>query len=339
MKLFLLLPMLFLSCGWFEKREHTEKPTSVDLPVQIATKGALYCQKSNLAYQVNKYVHGRCDGIGFTSLYKIGCPENNVDLSIFEDSTGRNHRDPAHSCFDYETKTDKGSKAGFSKDMALMRMVAALETKDLGWIKRYTAFLKAHSYVMCDAINDTEKVSRCVMSPRLISLIYDIEAYLEKGSADARPAVPEEEISGLADGDDAVAIRSDFEAHLDVLAIYADGRVHGAIKDSALKRLKAYTEREHENALYSAVYHYFYDGNQTRTWELLAATDKFPENNLPSNHHNYCTEYLFQRDMLKDGKPSRNWLPCPADKDGNPLFSEHSGTDYNLARYISGLKK
>ena len=160
----LLFTILIISCG------HNKSHDSYRFP-EIEKKASLYCELSRQDYQQKRYVVEECDGAGFTSLYSLGCRENNVDLSVFQNESGEMVRNPNKDCY------PSRSKAGFSKDHVLMRLVAAVGQGDKVWPAKFLDYAKSQGGFFCDAIDNTTKVSRCFLSPFLIE-------YLSKAKGD-----------------------------------------------------------------------------------------------------------------------------------------------------------
>lgn len=319
----ILLLLLLTGCAFFEPRDKDPKDESV-LPAALVEQAKLYCELSEPAYRERGYVHSRCDGAGFTSLYSIACRDFGtvVDLSVFEDSSGRPYRDPLHQCYspDDDDPSNDGSAAGYSRDMLLMRLAAAFESRDLPWFERFDAFATSKNWIICDAKDDVTRISRCAVTPALIRLFYDAMSKVRGYSP-----------GQLVDDDsmDASAVPRDFEAHLQVLKIWLSGEVYGAITASELAVAEAQAKREPSNALFQAVFHRYSDGDQQTAYKLL--TERFPAESLPTTKM-WCSEYLYQRDQFEpDGSENTDWLPCPDSPE-----SVHSGTDFGLVVHILG---
>lgn len=289
----LLIAVLALSCG---KHKHTAGEVFSD----IEQKASLYCELSKQQYTENKFVVDECDSAGFTSLYSLGCSNNNVDLSVFSSESGEMFRNPNKDC--YPTR----SKSGFSKDHVLMRLVAAVGQGDKVWPKSFLEYVTSNNGFFCDGIDAQTKISRCLISPFLAS-------YLSKASGGS---------SLLAESEDSLGERYGFESHLHVLAIWLRGRVDGSIDDIDLGYLETYARREPLNALYqAAAYRY---GKATKEEVINAfGSSHWPNDRLPSSTE-HCSGYLFQRDMSSAG----DWDPCPE------AFQVYSGTDYSFAAYV-----
>lgn len=290
---FINISLLVLACGH-------NKPSEPVPFAGITQKAGLYCELSKQEYLDNKYVVDECDGAGFTSLYSISCPTSEVELSVFNGSNGEMFRNPNHDCY------PSRSKAGFSKDHVLMRLVAAVGQGDKEWPKSFLNYVESNNGFFCDAIDTQTKLSRCFLSP----FLYE---YLKKSSGDTSLA---------GNSDDAWFEKEGFEAHLQVLGIWVKGKLDGSITNVDLDYLKTYAKREPLNALYqSMAYRY---GKSTKD-DVLAAFNNshWPSDHLPTSD-NHCSGYLFQRDMTS----TNDWEPCPEENE------TYSGTDYSFAAYV-----
>lgn len=310
----LALTTLLAGCSFFEPRTEEPKPSDPDLLPELVDTARLYCQLSEPKYQERKYVHSRCDGAAFTSLRAVACGLHgfNVDLSVFTDpATGKLYRDPEHSCL-----ATGESASDSSKDMFLMRLVAAFEQRDIVWYAKFAEFAEANHWIICAAKDELTRISRCAVSISLIRLFYDSYAKA-KGEQPLR-------LESADDDMDASGLPRGFEAHLQMLRVWLTGRVYGAISESELAVAAGQAAREPSNALYQAIFHHYSDGVQTAAYSLLRS--RFPAGRLPTNHKDWCEEYLFQRDETE-----KDWSPCPSEP-----ASEHSGTDLAFTVYILG---
>lgn len=294
-------------------RGNASQHTTPGVPGSLLEQGAMYCDVSRPRYQELKYVHSRCDGVGFTSLRSVACGD--ADLSVFSDpATGELFRDPEHTCWLGAGNPENGSKSGLSRDMTLMRLYAAVEAKDLAWLESFIAFGNERNWMVCDADDLVTKMSRCQITPGLVKLIYDARDYLRGGSL-------------ALDGSHALV--DDFEAHLRVISYRIAGRVYGALTDGELADLKALAKSEPNNGLFQAIYHKYDDGKQGGTIALLEDEAHWPVDRLPtSNEH--CENYLYQRSYMKGADVNSDWLPCPDEG------KTHEGTEFSLTVKILG---
>jgi len=295
-KFILISYILVLSCCGKNKSSPSD---SVSFPA-IEQKASLYCELSKPEYEQNKFVVDECDGAGFTSLYAMACPNNGVDLSVFQASNGEMFRNPSHDCY------PERSKAGFSKDHVLMRLVAAVGQGDKEWPAKFLGYVQENNGFFCDAVDTETKLSRCFLSP----FLYE---YLNKASGNTSLA---------GQSDDAWFEKEGFEAHLQVLGIWVRGKLDGSITNVDLDYLETYAKRERLNAFYQAM---AYRYGKASKGDVLNAFNSahWPSDRLPSSSV-HCSNYLFQRDMTS----TKDWQLCP---DENETYS---GTDYSFAAYI-----
>jgi hypothetical protein len=312
------------------KKDNTVKDPTPDQTIK--TKWDLYCELSKPSFNEKGFVHGECDGVLFTSLYAVACPNSGAKLEAFEypDEPGRYSRDPQpEQCWsESEQRAKDGnpnrSPTTDSRDGVAGRFIYWWSTKDLAAIKRAINYLKNNDWYLCPpegAKDQATRFSRCFVNPSLRATFYELAAHLgmdcDEGCKSAR-AVPQI-FSGTEDG---------FELHLLVLSILIRGTVQGAINDNQVLLLKKAAQNNPGNALYLAVLHKFTDGDQTETLKLLGDEVVFPTETLPTSA-NYCTEYRYQRDQFKSGQANPDWLPCVDTQESK------SGTDFSFAAKIT----
>lgn len=288
--LLLTLLLLINSCSNYGRNHAPKSNSSKQDWTSLSQTGDLYCDLAQESYEKKGYVHSKCDGVGFTSLMSVRCKY--VDLSVFNGPDWKLFRSPTHDCLSNEE-----SKSESSRDMVLMRMLAAYVNGDTEWLNNYYDFVKDNNLSICDSDGSLDGISRCFLSLDLFRLLDELRLTTAK---------------------------SGFEAHLFVLKTWLKGKAYGAITDGELSDLRELAEREPNNALYQAVYHRFLDGDMSKVHELLS---KWPNDRLP-NTSDHCEEYLWQRDEVS----MKDWSPCIP---GSGEVEEHSGTDFNLALYIA----
>lgn len=317
-----IITLAFLGAGC--RRDNKESGQKEPTPESLDLKRRTYCELIRPRYDSQHFVNAECDSAGFTSLFSLACGDlYPVDLSVFSGPDGRLHRSPDHKkCWDYDLSDEEnaalGRAAGFSKDHMLMRMVGAWVQKDLAWVEGYLAFGEEHNWEICRARDTATYLSRCLASPSLVALLRQMRDRL-KGTAAARLAAGE--------GD---ALPADFEAHLRVWRTWLRGKAYGGITDGEKEELAELAAREPANALYQAVNQLYHGGVTGSAYELLGASSHWPEGKLPNNQEHHCTDYLYQRDMLKAGVANPDWLPCPGED-----FVEHPTTEYGAALFVA----
>jgi len=256
----------------------------------LLLKKEVYCTLGEDIRTEKGYFGDKCDALLFTALHDVSC--GTIDLSNFHDAEGKFYRSPSHDCFPDE------SKSSISRDMLLGAMIAAHIAKDKSAIDAMIKYGESHNWIMGDYANE-DGLSRVVMSPQLISILYDIQ----KGAS-----------AKLQSSDDVFVLNKGFEAHLDVLRILLKGNLYGEISAIDLSILKAQSERVPSNALFQAAYHKYLGDNQTVAIALLKSAEYHPENALPTTE-NRCSGYIYQRDFGDD------WKPCAGNR-------THDGTDF-----------
>lgn len=312
------------SCNPFD-RDNEQTIVTGDYE-DLDEKLEVYCEKS---YELRKdvgYYGGKCDSLLFTSLHAIACP--NVSIKPFFTPEGRPFRSPTHDCF------NNGAKTSVSRDMIMGFLLYAWHHKDVEQLGKLIEYARSHAWALCenDYATVEDRIGRCQVTPQLKSLMYAV--YQAIGGECDQDCKDSSVISPAA-----FPGTKGYQAHLATLSILIWGSVHGAIDDIHRDVLKAYAEREPRNALYNAVYSLFTDGDMGEARKSLRDESLFPGKELPTSA-NYCTDYLFQRDIMKekkvDGKvetyPNPDWLPCP--KEGHT----HSGTDFIFAAAVANGK-
>lgn len=303
----------------------------------LRAQADLYCEQSLPLYRERGWVHSECDGVIFTNLYAVACPQNQVDTSVFEypDQPGRYSRDPQpEECFSKNAEREAAenpnrSPTTDSRDGLNARMIRWWQTEDVAAVTRAIDYLRAHDWYLCPkdgAKDDGVRFSRCFVNPAAKATLYELGAFLgypcDAACKEAR-AVPQ-----VFDPKD-----TGFELHLEVISTLLRGTMQGVINDNQRLMLKSAASRNPGNVLYQAAATRFDDGNFQTTVEAAENQALFPKDHLPTTE-NYCTEYLFQRDERENGQTSSDWLPCPERQEPK------SGTDFSFAiKVFDGLRR
>jgi hypothetical protein len=283
----LKLIFIILAISSCQKRE-PKKPQQVN--EAVVAKAELYKRlHTGWAHQ------GGCDSLGFTSLCKMsgGCAE--VDIYKAEGEPGRWYRNESHDCYPNNSKSD------ISKDMFIMLWPYLYLKGDKPALKRIWDYGQSNGWVM-----GRGPLSRTYMVPPLVLVLQEMILRLSV----LPEAVPAHEK------------KAGYEKHLDVMAIFTRGIMRGGISEADYELLRVYQNESPNNALVTALYHKYKDGNQDETIAILLNTSLFPEDRLP-NAKDRCEEYLWQRN------PGSDWEPCDSDK-------THDGVDYLFAAYVAG---
>jgi len=295
---------MLTSCASTSNEAHIEKSPNE----KLADKRALYCQLSEAKFQERGWAVSECDGLLFTSLRGIGCGNG---VNAFEDAVepGKWYRSPSHTCFDPTKVGEQGSDSTISKDMYVGLSAILAHTKDHDAANRTVAYGDAHNWIVGEAKDAITLASKCFITPTLQNVFRKISQ-----SQSLAPAA-----------DDAIGISTGFRAHLDTVAILVKGKVDGSISNLDLAILKEQAKRQPRNALFQAAKALYDDGDYNAALEILNDESLFPAKQLPDNHQNYCTDYLFQRD-----EDDSDWKPCPDNQ-----YSTHDGTDFIFAAAIT----
>lgn len=306
MRLLLLTLLLLSACGPFKRDNTPGQPATSDRLAELTVKKAKYCELGKQKLTERGFMDERCDSLLFTALWSTACGP--IDLSSWEDTEkpGKWHRNPQRDCF--LNGAANGSKSSISRDMFLGLWHHLLSSGDAQNAKEIVEYGQANNWIMGEAEDNETLLSRCLLSPQLISLAKDIYAKLS-GST----------LSLKGDGD-GLPINTGFRAHLDVQRVILSGRVYGAISDIDLGTLKSQAERQPNNALYVAAYEKYTEGS--KAVDLLLDTKHFPSDRLPTTKE-HCINYLFSKD-----EADSDWIPCEDPQ------SEHDGTDFVFAAWV-----
>lgn len=308
MRLLLVTSLLLSACGPFKRDNTPSEPAKSDRLAELTIKKAKYCELGKQKLTERGFMDDRCDSLLFTALWSTACGP--IDLSSWEDTEkpGKWHRNPQRDCF--LNGAANGSKSSISRDMFLGLWHHLLSSGDSQNAKEIVEYGEANTWIMGEAEDNETLISRCLLSPQLITLARDLSAKLSGSTL---------RIRGEGDG---LPVNIGFRAHLDVQRILLSGRVYGAISDIELGTLKDQSERQPNNALFQAAHDKF--SNSDKAIDLLLREDHFPKDRLPNNHDNHCINYLFSKD-----EGSSDWAPCKEE----PL-TEHDGTDFVFASWV-----
>jgi len=274
----------------------------------VAAKKAFYCEQGKRLYAERGFFDDRCDSLLFTSLWSVACGP--LDLSSYEGEPGKWYRNPERDCF--INGAPNGSASTISRDMFLGLWHHFVKAKDLSNTQELIAYGEKNAWVMGEAKDDETLVSRCLLTPQLISLLFDLESYLKGRRLTDEP--------GSAD---AGAINTGFRAHLDILRLHLSGLIRGGLTDSELSTVEAQASRQPRNALFVALAAKYGKRSAEEAYSILLDGSLYPATHLPTTGER-CINYLNSRDQ-----ESSDWLPCPQEG-----LKEHDGTDFVFAASI-----
>ena len=247
----------------------------------------------------------KCDGLLFNSLLATsGFP---VNIYAAEESPGRWRR---HPDFDW-CRPHNGSRSTISKDMFRGLFIYLLTVGDRAAMRRIEDYGKEKGWVMGEAQDPESYWGRVVMPP---SLSYQLSRMITR-SPDA--------------GVETVQ-KPDFEGHLEVLGIYTEALIYGAITDRQLSRFRDYAREFPDNGLYQAFYARYSSGEMERAVSAGMNETWFPSWRLPEDTDRY-THYIWQR----SGVPE-DWTPCGSSGKRPCEGVRHSGIDLIFLAHVAG---
>jgi hypothetical protein len=280
----LVLCLLALSC----QKKPAQPAKQVDSKVKA--KAELYKSLHN------GWAHDKCDSLGFTSLCKLSGGCQDVDIYQAEGEAGRWYRSPEHDCFDLGQ-----SKSDISKDMLMMLFPYLYATGDKQNLREIYDYGKANGNVM-----GRGPLSRTFMTPPMVFLLQRMIGF----NVSVKSETP-------------VVKKAGFEKHLDAVALLTKSMVGDGLNLVEYEEIRKYSQESPRNALFSALYNKYRDGNQQQAIDILLDESLFPSDRLPTSQER-CEEYLWQRD-----DDPKDWGPCDANR-------THDGVDFLFAAYVAG---
>lgn len=241
-----------------------------------------------------------CDSIGFSSL--IGCvPDVKVNIdAAFDKVSGQWHRRPCDKpCF------PEHSKSTISRDMILMLLWYAYFNKRLDISEQIIKHALGNFGIMGQAVNFKTKIGRCLISPALLSTAAWVSYRLGGPSRPWLrwlPVSPADHVTG-------------FQAHLTVLHVLLRNKLTN--KNSYKEVLESHYKRQPNNPLFALA-----AGDLNAAEAILADSNLWPDNRLPSNHDRK-EPWLLQRDY------GPSWQP-----DSTAAKHKHSGGDFLFCYWL-----
>jgi hypothetical protein len=307
----LLLLTLLVACS---STKH-EPQATINLLGDVKAKRDRYIEYAKSMQDEYGWLPSKCDGLLFNSLAAFsGFPVNPL---MAEETSGRFRRHPDFS----DCKPGSGAKSTISKDMFRGLWLWLWQQQDVDTFHRIYEYGDLNDWVMGEAEDDESFYGRVLLTP---AMIFELKKMID---------ALELKLTGIVwNSLEETFLRDSYAAHLHILNIYAEAQINGKTDD--VKTLKSYAEREPRNALFQALYHKFSDGDQTAAINILMDESLFPADRLPTSADNYCSHYLWQRDMdEKDIAGFEYWKPCPHEG------QTHPGIDLMLvAKIIEGEK-
>jgi hypothetical protein len=291
-----LLLTLLVACS---ATKHAPQATSNSL-TDVLEKHDRYVEYAKAMQDEYGWLPSKCDGLLFNSLAAFsGFPVNPL---MAEETSGRFRRHPDFN----DCKPGSGAKSTISKDMFRGLWLWLWQQQDVETFRRIYEYGDLNDWVMGEAEDDESFYGRVLLTP---AMIFELKKMID---------ALELKLTGIVwKSLEETFLRDSYAAHLHILNIYAAAQINGKTDD--VKTLKAYAEREPRNALFQAIYHKYSDGDQTAAINILMDESLFPADRLPTSADNYCSGYLWQRDMdEKDIAGFEYWKPCPHEGQTHP---------------------
>lgn len=311
---------LLITCQTFSNEP---KETMAEKMDQIRTGRDTICGMAAMHINQRGHTTPECDCGLFCALHKIACGYPDYDALESRSEPGRWYRSPDQSCFE-----DEESKSSWSLDMQSGWEAVTAYDGDGDRASRALTFCMENEIVggsdlaceVGDAVSSVVAAGTVILKPAHITMMQDLVAKYRDGKS----------VSHASESSLPPPINSNSEGHLQVIRELTKCEVYGGITDRGLQILRKQAERQPRNPLYVAAYARYVDGDMNRAADLWLAT--CPTDRLPNSNHDWCDDYLFQRDYESTDKfGQRNWEPCTREDQKNQVFD---GTDCAFAATV-----
>jgi len=169
-----------------------------------------------------------CDSMMWSALAGTSL-KGYFDYSLAEED-GKFYRTQYKNCY------PEDSKSSWSRDMSLALLIYLYSQKDLAAVERHIEYGENNGWIMGEGVK-----SRTYYTPALISLWYKVAKTL--GHDYRKFIIPNVYTKGLID----------YQAHLQMLDIYLNGELDGAISDGMLSRVREHSSRLPSSNFYDAI--------------------------------------------------------------------------------------
>jgi len=303
MKFLISLFIVISLIGCKRKNKPQETTTPFD---SISEKASLYLQLGNAIHPNGSEAGDDCDGLLWNSLWSV--TGGNVDIMSYQGELGQWFRTHHHTCFYRDAlggPVDNGSKSTISRDMflGLLHWIWHNQRKDV--LQDIINYGREQNpkWWMGDAVDFIQRESRTHIRTNLRATMY-IMAY-KMGIEDNVQRHIDLSLTWSSKVDD-------FKLHLSVQHLLLRGLMQG-VNDIEVLFLEKVIGKHPTNAFFLSVYHYFTDGNQTKTVELLLDDSLFPAKKLPTSFDR-CERFIYQRNDNRGLPENKNWNPCDDNK-------------------------
>lgn len=224
----LFLTLLLISCA--KPTVEPVEPVSDRLPEVQEKLVELFEEGIAIADTKNTWlIADSCDSMMWSSLFGSQL-EGYFKYELAEDKeiSGKYYRTQDQDCF-----ADARSGSTWSRDMALAFLVYLYSQGDLGAIEAHIAFGESQGWIMGEGAR-----TRTIYSPALIGLWYKAAKSL---GHDYGVIIVQNEYS---------AGKVDYQANLQMLDIYLNGIIDGAITETMLARVLEHSDRDSDSRFF-----------------------------------------------------------------------------------------
>jgi hypothetical protein len=267
-----ILVLGLVACG-----KNEAKPSLSNTP-DVSGKFAQYLSLTPSETDSNGWLTvDACDGLLWNSLWAVS--GGSVNIYKAEITPGQWERNANGQC------------VSISRDMILGVMFYLYEQKDLASVEAMIDYGEAHGFQMNA---ESESDGAMILSPDIIATLYEMRNKLGGPSSIAQTF------------DQAWWIyQTGYLANLQEIHLLLRALMLGSVTDGELSLLKRHSQENPDNAMFSAIYHKYLDGNMIESANIILNTTYFPSNTLPTNN-NYCEgPFLWERD-----EGTSDWQPC-----------------------------
>lgn len=263
-----------------------------------------------------------CDGLLFSALYGYAGGDPEIHLAEDKNKPGKFYRHWQQDCYANHLKDlGNSSKSSISRDMILGLILWAHKYEKIEIIENLIQYGKQRTlqgFPLVWIVGEGQ-FGRVELRPSLIQTLYDIRKKL-KGTPSPYENVDFQAWDNNCRG---------YPCHLSLVTALLLHDIKGALPASVLRHVKIVADRNPRNALYNGIYAKIAQDGTYRMKAIKALFDQklFPDDRLP-NSNDRCSEYLFQREEVKNGEPSKSWAPCE-EKDHT-----YSGVDFLFAAEV-----
>lgn len=294
MKYLFMICFALIACRAKRDNEPTAIITHDSRVEALLKKKELYCDLGRQYMVGHEFNAQGCDSLLFSSLWGMACGEIPID-HFMDEQSGQVFRTTDHLCYPGPRPGGDESKSSISKDMFRGLFLYTLQYHLSVFFKKVVSYAEGHNYFMGEAVDQQTRISRCLLSPDMITEMKDLQDKLDD---------PLNENFHIDEDSDVIGLNVGYQAHLDVLRIIFHGRLYGGITDSEKDILRGQAKRQPDNSLFVLAYKLYdngYDGDTALS--VLEDENYFPNGRLPVALDR-SAPYLWERD-----ESAKDWGP------------------------------